>query len=274
MAVPICTSQKGVRVKATPLSRRLLACAAGLAIGVGGILAVAAPAQAVAEEVPDKEPIEVTQPTCEDDKGYIVIPDHKGILINYLLDGEDVDPGAVEVGPGNYQVTKETRHSIRASWSVQETWDIKINAARDCEDEDEEKEREGKKLIKEPTFTPPTCEDANGYIEIPAAGHIELFVYSINGEPVERGETYSVFSPGSYTVEVHGKFTKKPWKSFHYDFEPADCPGEEEEENGGGGELPETGAPTALVAGGALLLLTLGGAMYVVARRRRITFTA
>jgi LPXTG-motif cell wall-anchored protein len=260
-------------VKATPLSRRLLAGATGLAIGLGGILAVAAPAQAIPAEVPDKEPIEVTQPTCEDDKGYIVIPDHKGILINYRLDGENVDPGVVEVGPGDYQVTKETRRSTKRSWSVRKTWDIRIKPAKDCQHEDEEKEREGKKLIKEPGFTPPTCEDPNGYIEIPAAEHIELFVYSINGEPAERGVTYPV-GPGSYTVEVHGKFTKKLWKTFHHDFEPADCPEEEEEENGGGGELPETGAPTALVAGGALLLLTLGGAMYVVARRRRITFTA
>jgi LPXTG-motif cell wall-anchored protein len=78
-----------------------------------------------------KEP-EVTQPTCEDPKGYITIPDKEGV--KYKIDGEDAAPGVYPVDPGTYEVTAKKRVFKDYKWhTFKRTWIIDIIEPRGCE---------------------------------------------------------------------------------------------------------------------------------------------
>jgi LPXTG-motif cell wall-anchored protein len=248
-------------VKRATLSRRLLAGAATLALGVGGALALAAPAQATG----------TSSAVFKDNCDGVFVTINSGQFLDpyeWTITRNDEEVFAGELGKGESQtifVPAEEGDLIEAGFaSSPGGWPKKHyhDKPRLCKD------------ITEPEGTPPTC-DEDGKITIPEAPKRvqNPFQYQINGEPVERGSTHDV-GPGTYEVTVH--WDGKLLKTFVFEFpEPRGCPTTPPDDEGeGGGELPETGTPVMLVAGGALVLLTLGGIMFVMARRRRISFTA
>lgn len=252
-------------MKKATLSRRLLAGAAGLAIGLGGMLAVATSAQAQTHVAPILSDVEFKN-DCDGTwvtlKSGTFLEEYEWTV--WQPSGEfalirDLDAGETETVfvP---KVVADIRVDFAGSpgtWPRDHTW----QEPKACD------------KLKEPEVTPPTCEDS-GSITIPDKRRV---TYKIDGELAEAGE--HTLEPGEYEVTAkttkHGKKFTRTWL---IKLDEPECPPEEEEEepeNGEGGEkLPETGSQVALFAGGALLLLTLGGAMYVVARRRQISFTA
>lgn len=264
----------------TSLSRRLLASVAGLAIGLGGALALAGPAQAEVIVVP---PIDTSFfDTCAGT--YVELPSTEGVAWSVTAGDDTFYPSEsadiqdvlglslvfVPAGAGEIEVGFDDHGE---GWPKKHTW----SQPEGCED------------LPAPTHTQPTCDTA-GEIVIPDlptpeelsrllpeeyAWVVELLadvlVYRLNGEVVEPGSTHTV-EPGTYvvtlTIEHAAVFSEQTvevnflLKSWTIEIEAPECP------------LPDTGTQVALIAAGALVLLTAGGALYLVARRRRISFTA
>lgn len=270
-------------------SRRLIAGLAGLAIGLGGAIAAAVPAQAQ-ERVPTPE--YGVLDTCVGSN--VVLKGGEEITWTVTAGGETYFPAAgdEQPGTGEQQIVFVPAEAGEIAiglgepldgWPKTHTWEEP--AGLPCEE------------IPGPTHTQPTCEDP-GEITIPAlpelpevmtrTAPLELsrvdalesndspfsFRFRLDGEEVEPGSSHTV-EPGTYVVTLDVAFTVSDRTievNIHrwvIEIEEPDC-----EDDGGGGELPETGVPTSLVAGGAALLLALGGGLFLLARRRRITFTA
>jgi LPXTG-motif cell wall-anchored protein len=259
-------------VTRTSLPRRLLASAAGLAIGLGGALALAAPAQAVDIPVGDAGFFDVCHGT------YVGIETEVGPLDWQIKVGgetfwpEEEDSGTLETGESEIIFVPKGLGEIEVSYvDIAEPWIHTWSEPDWCE---------------EPTYTQPTCDEP-GTITIPGLPKasqpdvthlreggfllpIDKLIYRLDDEVVEPESTHEV-EPGTHVVTL----------TFEDDIVGAKAPSEklllgmwiieiEEPEC----DLPHTGTQVALIAGGALLLLTLGSAAYFLARRRQISFTA
>jgi LPXTG-motif cell wall-anchored protein len=266
-----------VRTKHIP--RRLLAGLAGLALGIGGAVALAAPAQAVDLPVPE------FQDTC--DGTYVQLPDAAGGEWSVTTGGDPYWPGEDDVQPGPagaWVFVPADSGEIKVLYGTGEGDPAEIASRtwyepRVCE------------LIPGPVHTQPTC-DMLGTItipdlpeepeeppvmvlrelttaleELPAIPEATGPIWLLDGEEVEDGSTHEV-EPGTHVVElVVGDYTLKTWV---IEMEEPTCP----DDPGEGGELPKTGTSTAIIAIGAGLLVAVGAGLFVMARRRRITFTA
>jgi LPXTG-motif cell wall-anchored protein len=262
-------------VKRATLSRRLLAGAAGLAIGLGGILAVAAPAQATGQSFSDVKFEDNCDGTFVTLKSGSVLEEYEwtieqqygDFLLNVELKKGEKKTVFVPKDVGEFQVDfKYSPRDWPPKWPRKHVW----KEPRIC------------KIVQDPTVTQPTCEDPIGEIMIPEAPENvdNPLQYRLDGVDVDRGSTHEV-GPGTYVVTAHlvdpyDPYKDKLIKTWTIEIVEPDCPEETPppDDGGGGGELPKTGVQTVLLGAGALLLLALGGGLYVVTRRRRITFTA
>jgi LPXTG-motif cell wall-anchored protein len=259
-------------VKRATLSRRLLAGAAGLAIGLGGILAVAAPAQATGQSLSDVK----FEDNCD---GTFVTLKSGSVLEKYEW--------TIEQQYGDFLLDVELKKGEKKTVFVpKDVGEFKVDFAHSPHGwpkKHEWKEPRICKIVQDPTVTQPTCEDPTGEIMIPEAPENvdNPLQYRLDGVDVDRGSTHEV-GPGTYVVTAHlvdpyDPYKDKLIKTWTIEIvAPEDCPEETPppDDGGGGGELPKTGVQTVLLGAGALLLLALGGGLYVVTRRRRITFTA
>jgi hypothetical protein len=295
---------EGVRVKRTSLSRRLLASAAGLAVGLGGALALTAPAHAIPHEGGAS-----FLDNCDGGTYVFLWSEFGEPPFSVKVGGEDFwpdegDDGTVAPGEpavifvpkdaGEIEVDYDYSYPADA-WPKTHTWSEPAWCAS----------------LPAPTHEPATCEKA-GEITIPAlpltdegtdqATHVpepdptkvplpaELLVYRLNGEVVEPESTHPA-EPGTHEVtlsfEVEQHFAeatielKLLLKSWTIEIEEPDCPDKTphkdevpDKDEAPDEKLADTGTPTLLIAAGALMLLTLGGVMYVMARRRRISFVS
>lgn len=80
--------------------------------------------------------------TC-DEKGFIDIPDQKGV--KYLIDGKRVEPGKHELEPGEYEVTAKPKRYFRFKDGAKKRWLIKIEKPKDCPDGGQGGENDDKK---------------------------------------------------------------------------------------------------------------------------------
>jgi LPXTG-motif cell wall-anchored protein len=254
-------------VKRATLSRRLLAGAAGLAIGLGGVLAVAAPAQATG----------LSDVKFHDDCDGTWVTVKSGDFLHKYEWTIKQTYGDFELA---FELKKGEDKTVFVPKDVGEfKVDFKDSPDRDWPRKHEWEEPRICKIVQDPTVTQPTCEDPTGEIMIPEAPENvdNPLQYRLDGVDVDRGSTHEV-GPGTYVVTAHlvDDYKDKLLKTWTIEIVEPDCPEETPppDDGGGGGELPKTGVQTALLGAGALLLLALGGGLYVVTRRRRITFTA
>jgi LPXTG-motif cell wall-anchored protein len=276
------------------LSRRLLAGAAGLAVGLGGVFAVSAPAQAVIPDPPVAEVFIVD--TCE---GVDITIEGNGtnrgwrIVANgEVLHGSE-HPSSLWIGPETIPSFSTFIPAAEAKGVKVEWWRSSTNKWATDEVDTVYPENGPKKHDwTNPGWPGEGCESPKVEVFKDCDGNVTVTIHAGDTRrtwKVEGVEKFIDFG-GSETFDASAKDVVIKWKhrgtfveadeKYVTRVKEDDCPKDEEEgeeegeDTGGGGELPETGMPTALIAGGALLLLTLGGAMYVVARRRQVTFTA
>jgi len=279
----------------TTLRRRLLAGAAGLAIGLSGALALSLPAQAGGHQQPKPAGKFVDQ-GCD---GIKVKVDVKGTYTKWRIvngDGKELWKSSGEVWnkPGfdiEKLIAPEDAHGLKIEYKKYGKWTRldKVTGNGDWQ---------------APPGAWPECgdspsveivEDCDGNVAVTVNAGNTRRTWRVDGNDEEKkflevGET-RVWTADSIDALVEWFHeNSKEWKQADESYvtrTPAeDCPEEttppedepEEttppEDEGEGGELPKTGAPTGLIAAGAALMLTAGAGMYLVARRRRITFTA
>lgn len=282
------------------LTRRLVAGAAGLALGVAGTLALASPASA-------HHPTVDGNAVCDEATGEWVITwtvansehDLTGTLSAVTVTPEatltTIVVGATLPVSGDGPLQEEQRvpgDTTAASLTVEGTWirdgnkivksaDKSLELGGECApgEEPPEDEELGEfsfdcETLKI-TFTNPTEEELTVAF-VPSTGDaVELAV-----APGETGEAEFTASEGlSVAVQINGEdveleepieITSEEWAELNCDEDDGGAGGGDDDEPA----LPLTGSSTTLIAGGALALLALGGGMYLVARRRRVTFTA
>jgi LPXTG-motif cell wall-anchored protein len=281
----------------TTLSRRLLAGTATLAIGLGGALAVAAPAQATFKvEGPRIEVKHVTK--CEglsiklkpyaprsgnsfrvlDADGNLIWPE--GVTKDDYTEG-NLAHGFINHGSHEtLQLDETTAFPVEVSyWSGSNPGGANWRSAP----------FDG---VDWPVFVDwqpkpgqwPTCgdspkveivEDCDGNVTVTVHAGDTRRTWRVDGvdEKFLDIDEYHTWDAASLDalVEWWHEGTKE-WKEADKEYvtrtTEEDCPGD------GGGDLPDTGAPVALLAGSALMLLVLGGGLFLVSRRRQVRFTA
>jgi hypothetical protein len=127
------------------------------------------------ERIEPKKP-EHRDATC-DEKGFIDIPDQKGV--QYRIDGKRVDPGKHEVKPGKYEVTAEPKRHHRFKDDVKKRWLIKIEEPKDCPDDGRGGEKDDKKKDEDdklPVTGASTGVAAGGALALLALGGTLLFL--------------------------------------------------------------------------------------------------
>lgn len=250
----------------------------------------------------------VTQPTCEDDAGYLHIPAKPRwgkALVTYKVNGDQVERGAtITVEPGTYEIAAYFGGS-KFTKPIK-TWTKTIVGVEDCDagEEDPPGEEEPPGEDGPPQDETP-IEELGGYhfdchvltlhlvnifdtevtfVATPNDGTDPVSVTLAPGEEADDIEFAAsaglvvTISIGGSEVAVsvdseeeglpYAEITEQEWHALGCD--AGDQPGEDNGE--GGGELPVTGGPVALVSAAALVLLGLGVGLFMVARRRRIRF--
>jgi hypothetical protein len=239
----------------TSFTRRVLAGATGVVIGLAGALALSTSAQAVASpDVPDE--VEIFN-TC--DGTYVTFESEDVAAV--WVDGEVFWPDAD--GPGE--------PGLRLLF-VADYEEIVVDFTDDIPSVTHTfTEPDFCGELPEPTLTPATCEAAAS-ITIPVATVLEEelhSVFTLNGDDVEPESTHTV-QPGTHTVQfllraelVDVTLQIKTWT---FQVDAPDCPGDE--------KLADTGSPLVWIAGTAVALLVIGGGLFFLARRRQADFTA
>jgi LPXTG-motif cell wall-anchored protein len=284
-------------VNQTSLTRRLAAGAAGLAIGVAGVLALTAPAQAGKDKDHHREfvksDVEFVD-SCESTYVFLktgnflpayqwsVTAGGEEVWAGELAAGEnnDLDPVIVPADAG--EIVADFQSSPNGDWPKTHTW---VEPEEGC-DEEPEPEPEPEPQPEEPPLSGEVawefdCETITLSITNTSEADTTLSIVPSEGDAVdvtvpagETSEDVSFDAAEGFTIDlqVEGEsvledglieITSEEWAELG-------C----EEDDGAGGELPTTGSSTTLIAGGAVALLALGGGLFLVARRRRVTFTA
>jgi LPXTG-motif cell wall-anchored protein len=269
-------------VKQTSLTRRLLAGAAGLAIGAVGALALVAPAQAEETEGQietygfKKSSVEF----LDDCDGTTVTVTSGKVLKKYKwtvsVDGAEFDK--VQLGKeesADFFVPSDAGEVIEvdfkyspAGWPKTHTW----TEPEDCEVPEEPEEPEVP--LEGSVASEFDCEtitlsitldtdEAVTFAVVPSVG--DAVEVTVEGNSTSDGISFPASEGLTIDLQVEGESVlEEPIEITSEDWAELGC-----DEEGEGGELPVTGSSTLLIAGGALALLALGGGMFMVARRRR-----
>jgi LPXTG-motif cell wall-anchored protein len=260
-------------------TRRLLAAAAGLAIGLGGLAAAAVPAHAeiVSDPYQGESPIVVSdESTCgalditlenTDDTASFkaVIETSAGHVEPVALDPGDIRIIGFQTEI-SYVVTVDGHLIAEGAWEDPGNCDpsqIPVDATFDCDS-------------LTVVITNPRTFNQTIRITV-VGGGLPDRVLDVEPGAVDAEFTFDA-AEGTVATVTMGDTTLAviPW------VEPEDCddegpgngsesdkPGDEQPETeNAGSELPKTGTPMTLLIGASLGLLVAGGAMYLMARRR------
>ncbi|QSB13565.1 LPXTG cell wall anchor domain-containing protein [Natronosporangium hydrolyticum] len=271
-------------MKNPSLTRRLIAGAAGVAIGTVGALAFTIPAQAVVDE--PVEPSVEFENTCD---GTLVTL-HSGTdqdVYEWVIghDGgeggtrEDVPAGqsATVLAPWQWDELAVTYTGSPEGWTQTWSW----TAPADCEERPELPEEIGSwgfdcqqvEVVLTNTFPADEFGDVVTFTVETSAGETSQADIAVGDTAtlhVASAENLEIWILGNdLPITDRIEITSEEWAA-------TGCTADGDEAGGEGGEdeLPLTGASTALIAAGAVALLALGAVLFVVARRRRVNFTA
>lgn len=279
------------------LWKKITGTGAVLSLAVGGLFALAAPAQATtaSNAASDCHGLTFEVDPNEDHRAWRATVD--GTVVWKSGDfGDDlgndheklVDAGWTTEGP--FDVHVKARDAKRGTVTMQ-WWHVnppeKPNGWTDWAggewqwEKPKDCDKRGEPV--KPEVRKPTCDDLKGHIKIPDIKGVQ---YRLDGEKVDPGE-HSV-KPGTYEVTAEPRRPHGAKKRWELDLELKECPEEKDEKPGEEkdkrdeekkdeekkDELPVTGGSPGVAAGAALGLLTLGGGMYFLARSRRLRFTA
>lgn len=259
-----CNLGERSAVKRTLFPRRLLAGAAGLAVGLAGMATLSTPAHATVDQ---QFPVDIeVNSTC----------DELSFLIVYSADGDGDLELQIKAGPAIETVTIEPGDTHEASFFTRVSYEVFLNG----------------NLIKEGEWEDPgDCGDATVLVdwefecdaitlEVTAPRTFEIVLIMREDDEqflwdVEPGATttLTLFDATEGTVVVityDGDVVETiAWEEPEGCGEPAT-----EQEKGSAGELAATGSPTLWIAGVAVALLTVGVGLYILTRRRFVHFTA
>jgi LPXTG-motif cell wall-anchored protein len=267
-------------VKRATLSRRLLAGVAGLAIGLSGALALAAPAQATGGKKTEVDFV-------DDCTGTTVLLQVGSVWRKY--------EAVIKAGETTYVDTDQAKGQSYEQFIPSDAGEIRVKVRYKASKHSGWKTLLDKKWTwKNPGWPGENCESPKVEIVEDCDGNVTVTIHAgdtrrtwrVDGDNekfLDFGEHHTWDAESLDAVVEWWHEGSQEWKAAAEDGEDGyvtrtaaeECPEDEPgEENGGGGELPETGSQLALIAGGSLLLLTLGGGLFLVARRRQISFTA
>lgn len=296
-------------MKRTPLSlRRLVALASGLALGLGGAVAVTTPAAATGShfnvEVSGTAECDTTTGTWNIVWTVTNTAGHTDAKVTKVDPASEVSGIAVDdeiPAGGSVEVTQQTAGDAGWAWlTVELKWVYWNVWKRDWDS----KRKEATAVLELGECVQDIAVPSVSFVASCDGVSVKLFNAADatkDAEFVVTGdegfsEARTVAPDGDDSVDVPaanaanvtvteggaalegGTFNwVKPEECVEPSPEPEPEPSpapEESPEPGEGGGLPVTGASTGVVAGIALLLVAFGAAMYLVARRRRIRFTA
>ncbi len=257
-------------MKRKALSRRLLAGAAGLAVGLAGAIALTTPAQATNDR---DQPVDIdiaVNSTC----------DELGFVIEYSEKADGEIEVRIEAGPAIQKNTLAPGETLETSFFPRVSYKIFVDdalmKAGQWEDTDD---------CGEPTVLVNwelQCDAIALEVTTPRTFEVAFVTR-------EDDDDFALdLEPGVTATPTLGNVTEDTVVVITYDGETVETIEWEEPEgcdepatddgtagdNGAKDELAATGSPTLWIAGAAVALLAVGGGLFFLTRRRNVDFTA
>jgi large repetitive protein len=156
-----------------------------MVMNAGGCTSTTSQITVAPSPVPAEAQTVITQPTCFDNQGTVVITAPNGSGYTYSINGTNFQNGTtfINLNPGTYTVTVSNLSGCTS------TTQVVINEAPVTPS------------APVTSVTAPTCDSNGGVITVTSPTGSQ-YTYSIDGTNYQASATFSALAPGSYTVTV------------------------------------------------------------------------